>query len=75
MVWDILLDALRSSVLVTGLVVVMMMLIECVNIDSQGSLLGGLKRSRFTQVLFPPCWVSSPAVWEVSPPFRFIPTA
>ena len=38
--------------LVTGLVVVMMMLIECVNIDSQGSLLGGLKRSRFTQVLF-----------------------
>lgn len=52
MVWDIVFDALRSSVLVTGLVVVMMMLIECINIDSQGSLLGGLKRSRFTQVLF-----------------------
>ena len=48
---DILLDALRSAVLVSGLVVVMMMLIESMNIDSGGDFFGGLRRSRVGQVV------------------------
>ena len=50
MLLDILLDALRSAILITGLVVVMMMLIETVNIDSKGGFFAGLKRSRIGQV-------------------------
>lgn len=48
---EILLDSLRTSVLVCGLVVVMMMLIELVNVDSKGGLFSGLKTSKFGQVL------------------------
>ena len=48
---DILLDALRSAVLISGLVVVMMMLIESFNIDSKGDFFGGLRRSRVGQVV------------------------
>ena len=51
MVWDILLDALRSAVLVSGLVVVMMMLIESMNISSKGDFFGGLRRSKVGQVV------------------------
>ena len=50
-VLDILLDALRSAVLISGLVVVMMMLIETMNIGSQGGIFKGLRRSRVGQVL------------------------
>lgn len=48
---DILLDALRNAVLISGLVVVMMMLIESMNIDSRGDFFGGLRRSRVGQVV------------------------
>ena len=48
---DIIVDALRNSVLITGLVVVMMMLIESMNIDSKGDFFGGLRRSRIGQVV------------------------
>jgi hypothetical protein len=48
---DILLDALRSAVLISGLVVVMMMLIESMNISSRGDFFGGLRRSRVGQVV------------------------
>jgi len=48
---EILIDAFRNSVLITGLVVVMMMLIESMNIDSKGDFFGGLKRSRIGQVV------------------------
>lgn len=48
---EILLDSLRTSVLVCGLVIVMMMLIELVNVDSKGGLFSGLKTSKFGQVL------------------------
>lgn len=51
MLLEIILDALRSAVLITGLVVVMMMLIESVNIDSKGDFFAGLKRSRAGQVV------------------------
>lgn len=48
---DIFLDALRNSVLISGLVVVMMMLIESMNITSHGDFFSGLKKSRIGQVL------------------------
>lgn len=48
---EILLDAIRSAVLVSGLVVVMMMIIESLNIDSHGRLLGKLKGSRPAQIV------------------------
>ena len=51
MIWTILTDALRSSVLISGLVVVMMMLIESFNIDSKGGVFSGLRRSRVGQVV------------------------
>lgn len=51
MTLDIFLDALRNSVLITGLVVVMMMLIESMNIDSKGDFFKGLRRSRVGQTV------------------------
>lgn len=48
---DIFLDALRNSILVSGLVVVMMMLIESMNITSKGDFFSGLRRSRIGQVV------------------------
>ena len=48
---EILLDAIRSAVLVSGLVVVMMMIIESLNIDSHGRLLGKLKNNRPAQIV------------------------
>jgi len=43
-------DAFRSSVLISGLVLVMMMLIECLNVSSGGSLFVRLRHSRAGQV-------------------------
>ena len=51
MVLEIFADALRNSILITGLVVVMMMLIESMNIESKGDFFKGLKRSRIGQVV------------------------
>jgi len=48
---SILLEAFRSSVLVCGLVVVMMMMIESFNVESSGRLFKGLRKSGFAQVL------------------------
>ena len=48
---EIVIDSLRNAVLVTGLVVVMMMMIESLNIESKGGFFSGLRRSRFGQVL------------------------
>ena len=45
-------DILRNSILITGLVVVMMMLIESLNIESRGSLFSSLKKTRTGQVIF-----------------------
>ena len=48
---DLFLDVLRNSFLVTGLVIIMMLMIELVNIHSEGRLFSRLRRHRFGQVL------------------------
>ena len=47
----LLIDILRNSVLITGLVVVMMMMIESLNIESKGLVFKGLRRTKFGQVI------------------------
>ena len=47
----LLVDILRNTVLITGLVVVMMMMIESLNIESRGLIFKGLKKTRFGQVV------------------------
>ena len=47
----IILEALRNAVLITGLVVVMMMMIESLNIESKGMVFKGLRRTKFGQVV------------------------
>ena len=44
-------DILRNSVLITGLVVIMMMMIESLNIESKGLVFKGLRRTKFGQVI------------------------
>lgn len=44
-------DILRNSILITGLVVVMMMMIESLNIESKGMFFKGLKKTRTGQVV------------------------
>lgn len=47
----ILIDALRNSILITGLVVVMMMMIESLNIESKGMFFKGLRKTKTGQVV------------------------
>ena len=47
-----LIDILRNSILITGLVTVMMMMIESLNIESKGRFFKGLRRTKVGQVLF-----------------------
>lgn len=51
MIVSVLLDALRGAVLISGLVVVMMMIIESFNVESDGRLFRSLRRSGFAQVV------------------------
>lgn len=51
MMWHILEDSLINSIFVTGMVVIMMMMIESLNIESGGRLLNKLKNSRVGQVV------------------------
>ncbi|MGN1210923.1 MAG: putative manganese transporter [Candidatus Cryptobacteroides sp.] len=51
MIFHILADVLRNAILITGLVVIMMMMIESLNIESRGKLFSGLKGSRMGQIL------------------------
>jgi len=44
-------DILRNSILITGLVVVMMMMIESLNIESKGLVFKGLRKTKFGQVI------------------------
>ena len=48
----LLIDILRNSILITGLVVVMMMMIESLNIESKGLFFKGLKKTKAGQVVF-----------------------
>ena len=47
----ILIDALRAAVLITGMVVIMMMMIESLNIGSRGRLFARLQGSKFGQIV------------------------
>lgn len=47
----LIIDILRNSILITGLVVVMMMMIESLNIESHGLFFKGLRRTKFGQVI------------------------
>ncbi len=47
----LLVDIIRNSVLITGLVVVMMMMIESLNIESRGMIFKGLQKTKFGQVI------------------------
>lgn len=44
-------DVLRNSILITGLVIIMMLMLEYININSQGKLFGKLRKNRFGQVV------------------------
>ena len=44
-------DILRNSILITGLVVVMMMMIESLNIESKGMVFKGLRKTKTGQVI------------------------
>ena len=48
----LLIDILRNSILITGLVVVMMMMIESFNIESKGLVFKGLRKTKTGQVIF-----------------------
>ena len=48
---DILIDALRAAVLITGMVVIMMMMIESLNISSGGRFFKRLQGSKFGQIV------------------------
>ncbi len=48
---DILLDALRAAILITGMVVMMMMMIESLNISSGGKFFARLRKSKFGQIV------------------------
>ena len=48
---DLFLDVLRNSFLITGLVIIMMLMIEFVNIHSEGRFFTKLRQRRFGQVL------------------------
>ncbi len=47
----LLIDILRNSILITGLVVVMMMMIESLNIESKGLVFKGLRKTKLGQVV------------------------
>lgn len=48
---NVLIDALRSAILIAGLVVIMMMLIESFNVESNGRIFNWLKKNSIMQVL------------------------
>ena len=48
---DLFLDVLRNSFLITGLVIIMMLMIEYINIHSEGRFFTKLRQHRFGQVV------------------------
>lgn len=44
-------EIVRNSVLITGLVIIMMMMIESLNIESKGLIFSGLKKTRVGQIV------------------------
>ena len=47
----LILDILRNAILITGLVIVMMMMIESLNIESKGLIFKGLRHTKIGQVI------------------------
>lgn len=52
---EILIDIIRNSILITGMVTVMMMMIESLNIESHGLIFSGLRKTRTGQVVIAAC--------------------
>ena len=50
-IMHLLIDILRNSILITGLVVIMMMMIESLNIESKGLIFNGLRKTKVGQVI------------------------
>ena len=50
-VLDILLDSLRAAIMITGMVVLMMMMIESLNIESRGRFFNRLRGSKLGQIV------------------------
>ena len=48
---DILIDALRAAILITGMVVIMMLMIESLNISSQGRAFQRLQKTKLGQIV------------------------
>lgn len=51
MMWHILEDSLINSIFVTGMVIIMMMMIESLNIESSGRIFSKLKKSSLGQIV------------------------
>lgn len=49
--WELFIDVLRNSILITGLVLIMMLMIEYFNIQSRGQWFTKLQGSQFKQIL------------------------
>lgn len=49
---NIIIEAVKTSIQITGLVMVMMLLIEYINVKSHGESFAGLQNSKFKQVVF-----------------------
>ncbi len=50
-IMHLLIEILRNSILITGLVVIMMMMIESLNIESKGLIFNGLRKTKIGQVI------------------------
>lgn len=55
MTWELILEVLRGTFLITGLVITMMMMIEYINVKSAGKWFGQIKDSKPKQVLLAAC--------------------
>lgn len=51
MILDLFLDVLKGAILISGLITIMMMMIECLNIESKGKFFEGLRSSRLGGIL------------------------
>lgn len=64
--------SLLNAILISGLVVIMMIMIESLNIESKGGFFAGLAKSRVGGVLVALSWASFQAVSADSQRFLYI---
>ena len=72
--WTLLVDVLKNGLLITGLVTVMMLMIEFINVSSHGKWFERLKGAPNKQVFLGTLWDLSPDVSAVLQRCRSIPT-